>query len=135
MLMLFTTLIWWYYRSSSTTHVQPKWTVVDFEVKTHRGSDDFYSIRKGLLPDADRPPGLAEEHQAYIVADNNEPSDKQQLLSYDELQDKIHDFIQWDRPSTDHWPSWHEYDQATYDPNRWEAMDRYEQNSSLAILY
>ncbi|KAH0388130.1 hypothetical protein KCU92_g1026, partial [Aureobasidium melanogenum] len=43
--------------------------------------------------------------------------------SYKELQAKIQDFIQWDRPNKgDHWPGYGDYVDKDYDPNRWEGL-------------
>lgn len=68
---------------------------------------------------------MAQGYQTQLDPVKNPSNLEYPQLSYDELQDRVYQFIQWDRPSTDHWPTWHDYDQATYDPNRWEAMDRY----------
>lgn len=119
----------WYRRQYSVTKVQPrpKWDVVDFQIKEHKSNQDAY------VDDAE-PEGIRHRHghehiqhdyQAQIDAIRDKPAFQQQQLSYDALQDKIQQFIQWDRPSTDHWPAWHDYDNADYDPNRWEALDRY----------
>lgn len=44
--------------------------------------------------------------------------------SYEETQDRILHFIQWDRPNTPgHWPGWDDYIDKDYDPNRWEGLD------------
>ena len=69
---------------------------------------------------------LHNQYEAEINAIRNRPDFQEHQSSYDELQHRIAQFIQWNRPSTDHWPSWHEYDDKDYDPNRWEALDRYE---------
>ena len=46
--------------------------------------------------------------------------------SYRELQAKIQDFIQWDRPDKgDHWPGYGDYVDKDYDPNRWEGLPMY----------
>lgn len=46
-----------------------------------------------------------------------------QHSSYSEIQAKIKDFIQWDRPNTpNHWPGFGDYVDQDYDPNRWEGL-------------
>ncbi|KAG9543634.1 hypothetical protein KCV04_g21817, partial [Aureobasidium melanogenum] len=46
--------------------------------------------------------------------------------SYKELQAKIQEFIQWDRPNKgDHWPGYGDYVDKDYDPNRWEGLPMY----------
>ncbi|THY80515.1 hypothetical protein D6C93_09875 [Aureobasidium pullulans] len=43
--------------------------------------------------------------------------------SYKELQAKIKEFIQWDRPNKgSHWPGYGDYVDKDYDPNRWEGL-------------
>lgn len=43
--------------------------------------------------------------------------------SYSEIQEKIKEFIQWDRPDTPgHWPGYGDYVNKDYDPNRWEGL-------------
>lgn len=46
--------------------------------------------------------------------------------SYKELQAKIKEFIQWDRPDKGgHWPGYGDYVDKDYDPNRWEGLPMY----------
>lgn len=46
--------------------------------------------------------------------------------SYKELQAKIQEFIQWDRPNKGgHWPGYGDYVDKDYDPNRWEGLPMY----------
>lgn len=44
--------------------------------------------------------------------------------TYQQLKQKILKFIDWTPPNTpDHWPSWSDYYDKDYDPNRWEGLD------------
>lgn len=44
--------------------------------------------------------------------------------TYQQLQEKIQNFIDWTPPDIpNHWPSWDEYKDKDYDPNRWEGLD------------
>jgi hypothetical protein len=46
--------------------------------------------------------------------------------TYKELQAKIKEFIQWDRPDKGgHWPGYGDYVDKDYDPNRWEGLPMY----------
>jgi len=46
--------------------------------------------------------------------------------SYKELQAKIKEFIQWNRPEKGgHWPGYGDYVDKDYDPNRWEGLPMY----------
>ena len=127
----------WYRNSHKVYSPPPAWKVVDFEIREHQTSKDLHSDRAESLFDRDAHHRAGHSHQS--LHNNHDFHDyqsdmvaakdrafQQQQISYDEVQDKIQEFIQWDRPNTDHWPAWHDYDRADYDPNRWEAMDRYE---------
>jgi len=49
-------------------------------------------------------------------------------IPYDVLQSKIKELIQWTPLGTgSHWPSWDAYRSTSYDPNRWEGFEWYEQ--------
>ena len=49
-----------------------------------------------------------------------------QHASYKETQDRIQEFIKWERPNTpNHWPGWDDYRETDYDPNRWEGLPWY----------
>lgn len=115
-----------WYRHSQPTHKSPAWNVVDFQIKDYPSKEEGYSDKAGSFQDQHRPYRIDQNYQAEIEAIRNRPAFQQQQLSYDELQGRIQQFIQWDRPYTDHWPAWHDYDNTDYDPNRWEAMYRYE---------
>jgi len=113
-LILLVAFIFWY-RKAQTTRSSPKWYIVDFQIKDYRSQE---KPLQNDFSDADRP------YRAQLDDVQDGPAFQQQQQSYDGLQSRIKDFIQWERPSTDHWPAWHDYDNADYDPNRWEAMDR-----------
>lgn len=98
------------------THTDiPRWNVIDFQIKDYKSKEDPYS-------DSDQADAFPREnsyhsqndYRADIEAIRKRPYFQQQQLSYDQLQDRIQEFIQWDRPSTDHWPAWHDYDSADY---------------------
>ncbi|KAK5083939.1 hypothetical protein LTR05_006446 [Lithohypha guttulata] len=123
------------YRKSKRvqSYESPGWNVIDFQVKDYKSREEIYvadTAEEDFLDQhgTHRQPGHNHhgyhEYQAQIDAIRGRPAFQQQQLSYDALQDKIQQFIQWNRPSTDHWPAWHDYDDADYDPNRWEALDR-----------
>lgn len=43
--------------------------------------------------------------------------------SYQETQQKIKELIDWEPLNTpNHWPSWDDYKDKDYDPNRWEGL-------------
>ena len=127
-------IVLWYRKSKRPqSYESPGWNVVDFQVKDYKSREETYvadTAEEDLLDQHGtyRQPGHNHhgyhDHQAQIDAIRDRPAFQQQQLSYDALQDKIQQFIQWNRPSTDHWPAWHDYDEADYDPNRWEALDR-----------
>lgn len=117
--------VFWYRHAHSSSGPSP-FNVVDFQIKDYQSKEEADSQdRAGSFQDRQRPYRIGLDYQAEIEDIKNRPAFQQQQLSYDELQDRIQQFIQWDRPYTDHWPAWHDYDNADYDPNRWEAMDRY----------
>lgn len=120
-ILLIVFVLW--YRKHHDALRQP-WSVVDFQIKDYRHDGGADRGHEASFLDRDRPPKNAQDHQPQIDVIKSRPAFQQQQLSYHELQQKIQDFIQWDRPSTDHWPAWHDYDQTDYDPNRWEALDR-----------
>lgn len=122
-----TSILLWYRKYCSSTRAQPKWDVVDFQIKPQTAKDDSTSVREGSYRDGQLVP--SKDQSTQVDSLNIGGDFHQQQISFDELQDKILDFIQWNRPSTDHWPAWHDYDQAAYDPNRWEALDRYSHSS------
>lgn len=113
-----------WYRNHHTDHLVPKWNVVDFQIKDYRMQEEAYLNHANDFRDRERLHRKVHNYQDQVEDIGSRPAFQQQQLSYDELQDKIQQFIQWDRPHTDHWPAWHDYDNADYDPNRWEAMDR-----------
>ncbi|KAK5945912.1 hypothetical protein PMZ80_000051 [Knufia obscura] len=116
--------VFWYRHAHSSSGPSP-FNVVDFQIKDYQSKEEADSQdRAGSFQDRQRPYRIGLDYQAEIEDIKNRPAFQQQQLSYDELQDRIQQFIQWDRPYTDHWPAWHDYDNADYDPNRWEAMDR-----------
>jgi len=117
-----------WYRQRSPSYTPPKWDVVDFQVKGYPSQEKAYSNKLGSAQDRERPYRTDRNYQAEIEAIRDGPAFQQQEISYDELQVRIQQFIQWDRPYTDHWPAWHDYDNADYDPNRWEGMDRYDEH-------
>ena len=60
--------------------------------------------------------------------------------SYKELQAKIKEFIQWNRPEKGgHWPGYGDYVDKDYDPNRWEGLPMYafelKMNQTLTDLH
>lgn len=118
-----------WYRHSHPSYDPPKWNVVDFQIKDYQMKEEAYANKADSFHSRQRPYRMGQDqdpdYHAEIEAIRNRPAFQQQQLSYDELQDRIQRFIEWDRPYTDHWPAWHDYDNADYDPNRWEAMDRY----------
>lgn len=125
LLVLLIAFVWWYRKQSKPTRIQPKWNVVDFKLGPPRADRDAQSIRESTFGSQEKFLKLEEHRQLGNDATNEPELLHQHEISHDELQDKIHNFIQWNRPLTDHWPAWHDYDQAAYDPNRWEALERY----------
>lgn len=140
-LVLILFFIVWYRNTKSVSYSPPRWDVVDFQIKESRERDrslddesETWFDHNGAHfgdPSHSHSHGHSRQHlknqyEAAIDAIRARPAFQQHQISYDELQDKIAHFIQWERPSTDHWPSWHDYDDKDYDPNRWEALDRYE---------
>lgn len=123
-----------WYRQSQPKPKSPNWNVVNFQIKDYQSKEEAYAHKAGSFQDQQRPYRLDQNYQAEIEAIRNRPAFQQQQLSYDELQGRIQQFIQWDRPYTDHWPAWHDYDNADYDPNRWEGMDRYEDQDRIQTL-
>lgn len=113
----------WYRKNHSNIN-SPRWDVVDFQIKDFGSKEGAHSNNADSFLNREKQHHLADDYQAEIDEIKSRPAFQQQQLSYDELQDRIQEFIQWDRPYTDHWPAWHDYDDADYDPNRWEAMDR-----------
>lgn len=114
----------WYRNHHSGGTKAPKWDVVDFQIQDYKSKEEAYAHHAGSFRDRDKPNHYAQGYEAEMAALRSRPAFQQQQMSFDELQGRIQEFIQWDRPSTDHWPAWHDYDDADYDPNRWEAMDR-----------
>lgn len=125
----------------------PRWNVIDFQIKDYNSQEELYSDTSASFLDQNRihrpahdPYSHHDHHahrkfQAEIEEIGNQKAFQQQQLIYDELQDKIQQFIAWDRPATDHWPAWHDYDKADYDPNRWEALDRYCDHLCFILLF
>lgn len=130
-LALTVAFIWYYRRSHHSSDHQPRWNVVDFRVNNNEDAyiDDAapYFEGHGSYPGAHShfDHQRHRDHFAEIEEIRNQHSFHQQQIKYDNLQDKIQQFIQWDRPSTNHWPAWHDYDDADYDPNRWEGLERF----------
>lgn len=129
----------WYRESTYSSYKTPRWDVVDFQIKEskekdwslHETPETWFDHNGVHVSDSENGRKHHHSHQylhnqyeAEIDAIRNRPAFQQHQSSYDEIQDRIAHFIQWNRPSTDHWPSWHEYDDKDYDPNRWEALDR-----------
>lgn len=126
---------WYYRRNRNEPQYRPaQWNVIDFQIKDYKSQDELYSDTSASFLDQSRFDHPAHGHhnhhahrkfQAQIEEIANVEAFQQHQMIYDELQNKIQQFITWDRPSTVHWPAWHDYDKADYDPNRWEALDRY----------
>ena len=117
-------LFMFWYRHGSNDQRSPGWNVVDFQIKDYRTKEEALTNNAGSFNNRDKPNQRQQDSLGQIEELRSRPAFQQQQLSYDELQERIFEFIQWDRPWTDHWPAWHDYDNADYDPNRWEAMDR-----------
>lgn len=115
-------LILWYSHSQLVPS-SPGWEVVDFRITEDLPDKNTYQLH----------PPLTDVNEA---SPSHPPSDpyQQHRWSSEELQVRIKNFIRWERPSTDHWPAWSDYEKLDYDPNRWEGMDRQVQTPSHSDL-
>lgn len=104
------------------TDDQTEWDIVDFRITPYASEGNVLERIQALSDDDDIGRDSISNAGRYAMF-------QQQQSLHDGVQSKIQDFIQWERPSTDHWPTWSDYEHTDYDPNRWEAMDRYVESS------
>jgi hypothetical protein len=135
-------------RNSTYSEYLPAYTVPNFDTNksplqdTTTGSSSFKDdagksddLWQEYTPDKDKkphaapkPPPVEQEYEQVTTTTSSSVSAPATTTpfvhaTYKDLQAKIKDFIQWDRPNNGgHWPGYDEYADKDYDPNRWEGL-------------
>lgn len=110
--LLLSLVIWRSTVPSPEREKLPEFEVVDFHIKDYQARDAGYREKAQRL----------EATSSTAVTSSLSVSTPS--LSHKQLQKDLQEFVKWDRPSTEHWPPWYEYDGKEYDPNRWESFER-----------
>lgn len=112
LVLLIVLVIWKPTVSNISQEIPPDFEVVDFYIKDYRAHDAGYR---------DKTQHVETISPTAVTSVNGASASS---LSYEQLRIELRGFVNWDRPNTDHWPSWHDYDDKEYDPNRWESFER-----------